>query len=450
MSRIKPILILSQDAGIAEGLRRGMPSGFCFNQTSGLDEALRMLRAEAHSAAVVDLDSGGARFDDGAWQAVSEISRLDRDLKVVALSDGVADAGLMALDAGAYDLFERPVDFKELCVVVRRAAGLCRVRRERRPAEVRANAPLLEMTGDSAPMQEVFRIIGKVAPVDVPVLILGESGTGKELAANAIHLMSARKNGPLTVINCGAIPENLLESELFGYEKGSFTGADSRRTGKIECADKGTLFLDEVGELSLKLQVKLLRFLQERTIEPIGGRNPVEVNARVIAATNRDLKSMIRKGSFREDLFYRLGVVILEMPPLRDRGEDICVMALKLLRKYSSEFDIPVSGYSRASIDSLKSYSWPGNIRELENKVKRAVALCRGKEITPEDLALGENESAEETGAGFIEAKERFKKRMIQETLLKNKGAVTRSATELGISRQYLSRLITRYNIRTR
>ncbi len=448
MSRIKPVLILSPDAGIAEGLKREMPPGFRFSEAPGLDDALRMLRAEAHSAAVVDLSSGKDPF--GARQAVSEISRLASDLRVVVVSDCLADAGLKALDAGAYDLFERPVDFKELCVVVRRAADLYRIRRELRPAQVSANGPPFEMTGESEPMREVFRVIRKVAPVDVPVLVLGESGTGKELAAKAIHLMSTRKDGPLTVINCGAIPEDLLESELFGYEKGSFTGADSKKAGRIEGADGGTLFLDEVGELSPKLQVKLLRFLQERAIEPIGGRDPVEVNARVIAATNRDLKSMIRKGSFREDLFYRLGVVILEMPPLRERGEDICVMALKLLRKYSSEFNIQVSGYSRAAVDALKSYTWPGNIRELENKVKRAVALCRSKEITPEDLALGENESAEETGAGFIEAKERFKKRLIQETLLRNKGAVTRSAAELGISRQYLSRLITRYNIRTR
>lgn len=443
---VKPVLILSPDAGIAAGLKREMPPGFRFSEAPGLDDALRMLRAEAHSAAVVDI-KGGAAF--GARQAVSEISGLASDLRVVVVSDGLADAGLKALDAGACDLFQRPVDYKELGVVVRRAADIFRIRLERKPAEASA-APPFEMIGESAPMQEVFRVIGKVAPVDVPVLVLGESGTGKELAANAIHLMSARKHGPLTVINCGAIPENLLESELFGYEKGSFTGADSRKTGKIERAGGGTLFLDEVGELSPKLQVKLLRFLQESTIEPIGGRTPVEVNARVIAATNRDLKSMIRKGSFREDLFYRLGVVILEMPPLRNRGEDICVMALKLLRKYSSEFNIQVSGYSRAAVDSLKSYAWPGNIRELENKVKRAVALCRDKEITPEDLALCGNESAEETGAGFIEAKERFKKRLIQETLLKNKGAVARSAKELGISRQYLSRLITRYSIRTR
>lgn len=301
------------------------------------------------------------------------------------------------------------------------------------------------IVGKSPPIMEVASTIRKLAKVDIPVLILGESGTGKELAARAIHGLSAVKSGPFIAINCGAIPENLMESELFGFEKGAFTGADAPKRGKIEYAHRGTLFLDEVAELPPGLQVKLLRFLQEKTLERVGGTEPRRVDTRVIAATNRDLASMVKGGTFRADLYYRLAVVNLSLPPLRERGADLLLLALTFVKRYSREYKKDIKGFEGAAVTALKDHKWPGNVRELENRVKKAVALCAGREITAADLAL-DPALGRETRP-LAEAKEEFERCYIKESLVRNKGVVKRTAEELGVSRQHLTNLIRKYGL---
>jgi two-component system NtrC family response regulator len=282
-------------------------------------------------------------------------------------------------------------------------------------------------------MQEVFTSVRKVAASDIPVLILGDSGTGKEVVARAIHRRSPRKDGPFVPINCGAIPETLLESELFGHEKGSFTGAHAQRKGRFEAAAGGTLFLDEIGELPLQLQVKLLRFLQERQIERVGGRGPIEVDTRVVAATNKDLKKETAEGRFREDLFYRLAVVVIKLPALRERQGDVRYLAQAFLQRFAAEAGRSLPRFTDAAIRALEIYPWPGNVRELENKIKRAVVMADGKRITPDDLEL----------AGLVpsevrtlkDARDELEKMMLEEALRRSNGKISRAAQELGISR---------------
>ena len=286
---------------------------------------------------------------------------------------------------------------------------------------------------------------------DIPVLITGESGTGKELVATALHSLSKRKSGPLIPINCGAVPENLLESELFGHEKGAFTGATSQKKGKVESSHKGTLFLDEIGELQPHLQVKLLRFLQDHKIERVGGTETINVDTRVLAATNRDLAILISEGKFREDLYYRLGTVTIEIPPLRNRGDDVLQLANSFFKKYSSENKKRFKGFSLNAIVALQTYPWPGNVRELENKIRRAVLMAKGSMITPEDLTFEDVEDSKElkryNELNIKQAKEKLEVEFIKKALLKNANNLTFAAEELGISRPTLYDLIKKYSI---
>ena len=295
-------------------------------------------------------------------------------------------------------------------------------------------------------MQGVFALIRKVATADVPVLIIGESGTGKELAARAIHRESNRRQGPLVVINCGAIPATLLESELFGHEKGAFTGAYIQRKGRIELAQGGTLFLDEIGELSLELQVKLLRFLQEHSFERVGGRVPISIDARVIAATNIDLNQALTEGLFREDLYYRLNVVTIGMPPLRDRGDDILLLAKVLLERSAAEAGKSIKGFTEGAERAMRSYPWPGNVRELENRIKRALIMSDGQRVVPGDLEL-EPQHIQRGGHNLREAREKLEKSLIQEALGRQRGNLTRVAEDLGISRPTLYELMEKLGI---
>jgi two-component system, NtrC family, response regulator len=332
-------------------------------------------------------------------------------------------------------------------VIVRRAFHVSQLEREHRVLQQRLSGEAFEeMLGSSPRMQEVFATIRKVSATDAPILVLGESGTGKELVARAIHRQSGRKNGPFVAINCGAIPEHLLESELFGHEKGAFTGAHIQRKGRIELAQGGTLFLDEIGELSLPLQVKLLRFLQEHCLERLGGREGIVVDARILAATNVDLKQAMVEGRFREDLFYRLGVVIVALPPLRERGEDVVLLASALLQRSAAEGHRKIIGFSRQAVSALQSYSWPGNVRELENRIKRGVIMAQGPQLTPMDLELA-SPYDKYKGQGLREAREALEKDLIQRALKENKGNITRTASELGVSRPTLHELISKYAI---
>jgi two-component system NtrC family response regulator len=336
----------------------------------------------------------------------------------------------------------KPIQVEELRIILHRTFHVAALERDYREMQARVQAETFEgLLGTSPQMQQVFSAIRKVAGVDAPVLILGESGTGKEIAALAIHKRSPRKDGPFIAINCGAIPENLLESELFGHEKGSFTGAHAQRKGRIESANAGTLFLDEIGELPLQLQVKLLRFLQEQRIERVGGRQLIQVDTRVIAATNVDLKKAIATGAFREDLYYRLAVVVFNLPPLRERGGDISLLAHEFLRRNASATGKEGLTFAKDATQALNAHRWPGNVRELENRVKRAVIMADGKRLNAKDLEL-ESGSLSAASLNLKDARENAERDVVQRALRKHSGKIAPAAADLGISRPTLYELI--------
>jgi two-component system NtrC family response regulator len=296
-------------------------------------------------------------------------------------------------------------------------------------------------------MQEIFAAIRKVSTTDFPVLITGESGTGKELVAKAIHLQSQRKNGPFITINCGAIPGNLMESELFGHEKGAYTDAHIQRKGKLELADKGTVFLDEIGDLPLPLQVKLLRVLQDHTLERIGGREMINLDTRFSAATNKDLEELVRNGEFREDLYYRLAVVTVKVPSLCERGEDVLILAKSFLKKYRGAKE-KIKTLGNDAIQAIESYRWPGNVRELENKVQRAIAFAEGRQISASDLGL--TASTEEFSLNLKKAKDRLEMEYIKKALVKCDSNISHASQEMGITRPTLHGLMKKYHITTK
>jgi two-component system NtrC family response regulator len=303
-----------------------------------------------------------------------------------------------------------------------------------------------EIIGESPKLLEAFNMIERTATSNATVLITGESGTGKELAAKALHQRSNRRDMPFVVINCGAIPENLLESELFGHEKGAFTGATATKEGKFELANGGTIFLDEIGDLDGALQVKILRALQEREIERVGGKKTIALDVRIVAATNRNLEEEIELGNFRADLFYRLSVITVQLPPLRERGKDIELLSKYFLQKFATEFKRRVLDFSAASKEQMMKYAWPGNIRELENRVKRAVLLSRGAIILPEDLNLqsGGNGKVRESLKDQVAE---FESERIREALYRNAGNISRAAKDLGVNRTTFYDMINRYGI---
>lgn len=367
---------------------------------------------------------------------LSELLAIDNLAKIVIVSgQGEKANALEAIGSGAYDFLGKPVATDELKLLLKRCFHVATLERQYRDMQKKLSGEAFDgMLGTNARMQSVFESIRKVATTDASVLILGESGTGKEMAARAIHQRSARKDGPFIAINCSAIPETLIESELFGHEKGAFTGAHMQRKGRIETANGGTLFLDEIGEVPLPIQVKLLRFLQEQRIERVGGRQEIEVDTRVIAATNADLKKGMADGTFREDLFYRLAVVQLLLPALRDRGEDILLLANSFLQQFSEQNHKSGLVFAPESIRGLTRHSWPGNVRELQNRVRRAVIMGSDKRLTLEDLELTAS-STPAPGTSLKEAREALEREMIQQALKKHGGKITGAAIDLGISR---------------
>jgi two-component system NtrC family response regulator len=379
---------------------------------------------------------------------LSDMLSMDQFAKIIIVSgQGESANALRAVGDGAYDFLSKPVEVEELRIILKRAFHLATLERDYRQLQSRIQSDTFEgLLGNSPQIQQVFTLIRKVATTEVPVLILGESGTGKEMAALAIHKRSQRKDGPFVAINCSAIPETLLESELFGHEKGSFTGAHVQRKGRIETASGGTLFLDEIGEIPLQLQVKLLRFLQEQRIERVGGRQELQVDTRVVAATNVDLKKAILAGRFREDLYYRLAVVTLNLPALRDRTGDISVLAQEFLRRNAQASGKEVLSFSQDALRALKTYSWPGNVRELENRIKRAVIMADGKRLSAEDLEL-ESFSSVPGGLNLKEAREAAERDVVQRALRRHSGKIAPAAAELGISRPTLYELMEKLGI---
>ncbi len=413
--------------------------------------ALEILRQEKPTVVTLDLGlpPNPTQPDEG-FATLSDILGEDCLIKVIIITgQGQKDYALKAIKEGAYDFFNKPIDIEELRVVLNRVSRVSQLEHENQLLQQQvAGRPFAEMLGLSPQMEEVFTNIRKVAPTDVSVLITGESGTGKELVARVIYQHSNRSGEPFVVINCGAIPENLLESELFGHEKGSFTGAHIQRKGRIEMAQGGTLFLDEIGDLPLGLQVKLLRFLQEQTIDRVGGRIQIPIDARVLAATNQDLKQAVAKGRFREDLFFRLGVINIALPPLRDREGDLMLLANFFLQRYAQECKKKISGLTQKAVEAINQYDWPGNIRELENRIKRAVIMTEGTRINLQDLELDmKSTHGKYQGLTLKEAREVMEKELIQKTLQKNNGNITQTADELGISRPTLYDLMEKLKI---
>ncbi len=379
--------------------------------------------------------------------ALSEILALDRLAKIIIVTgQSEKEIALQAVGAGAYDFLCKPIEMEELKLVLKRCFHLAGLEREYRAMrEILQGDSFEGMLGNSRPMQAVFDAIRKVATTDVPVLILGESGTGKEMVARAVHQRSTRKSGAFVPINCSAIPDTLLESELFGHEKGAFTGAHIQRKGRIESAAGGTLFLDEIGEIPTQLQVKLLRFFQEQRIARIGGRDEFHVDTRVVTATNADLKKAMGAGTFREDLFYRLSVVQISMPPLRDRENDISMLAQAFLNRFAAQIPKKGLAFERDAIRAINAHQWPGNVRELENSVRRAVIMAEGKHLTAKDLGL----TSAVTGnvATLKSAREALEREFIQRALRKHAGKITAAATDLGVSRPTLYELMDKLEI---
>ena len=379
--------------------------------------------------------------------ALSEMLAADRLAKIVIITgQNEKEVALRAVGAGAYDFLCKPIEMDELKFLLKRCFHIAQLEREYRQLQDLWQAESFEgMLGTSPQMQGVFASIRKVATTDVPVLILGESGTGKEMVARAIHARSRRRDGPFVAINCSAIPETLLESELFGHEKGAFTGAHIQRKGRIETANGGTLFLDEIGEIPLPLQVKLLRVLQEQRLTRIGGREEIQIDARLVTATNANLQKALSAGTFREDLFYRLAVVQIQMPPLRDRDGDIPLLARAFLRRFAAQAAREGLTFDKEALHAMNSHPWPGNVRELENCVRRAVIMAEGKQITARDLGL--TSAAVATAGTLKAAREAVEREMIQRALRKHNGKISAAAAELDVSRPTLYELMDKLGI---
>ncbi len=443
------LLIVEDDEGLRTQMKWALASDYEVLIAENREEALAVFVAE--HPPVVTLDLGLPPDPLGVSEGLRTLSDLalqDTLANVIVITGrGEKEHALKAVDLGAYDFFCKPVDIDELKVILRRAAYLHQLELENRRLRSGFQDNAFEgMLGVSPQIQGVFSAISKVATTDASVLVEGESGTGKELAARAIHNLSPRKNGPFVAINCAAIPENLLESELFGHEKGAFTGAHALKKGHIELANGGTLFLDEVGDLPHGLQAKLLRFLQDQKLMRVGGRKEIQIDVRVLAATNVDLKAAIKEGRFREDLYYRFGVVVISLPPLRDREGDVGFLAQSILNKYTLETKKKLTSFSPQAMRLIESHNWPGNIRELDNRIKRAVIMADGPSITPGDMQL-DSEYSKYSSMNLREARETLEKELIQRALAKHKGNVTQASAELGVSRPTLYELMDKLGI---
>jgi two-component system NtrC family response regulator len=446
----KVLLVVEDDEGLQRQLKWAY-DGYevvCAGERQSAIDALR-----AHEPAVVTLDLGLPPDPDGTaegFATLSEILRLKPDTKViVATGHGAHESALKAIAMGAYDFYKKPVDIDELGLIVARAFHLHEIEDENRRLESGAAATVLGSIITAAPeMLKVARTIERVANADVSVMLLGASGTGKELLARAVHENSARK-GAFVAINCAAIPENLLEAELFGYERGAFTGAVKSNVGKIELAEGGTLFLDEVGDIPLPLQVKLLRFLQERVIERIGGRQPIAVDTSIVCATHQDLDAMTADGRFREDLYYRLAEIVVKIPSLAERSGDPVLLARHFVNRFGRELNPGVQALSPDALEAIAAYAWPGNVRELENRIKRAVIMADGKSVTAGDLDL---QAASEVGDDVLPinlraAREIADRKAIRQAMSRTDNNISGAAKLLGISRPTLYDLLKQYRL---
>jgi two-component system NtrC family response regulator len=446
-----PVLLVVEDD---EGLQRQLKWAYDgYEVVAAGDRASAIEALRLHEPAVVTLDLGLPPDPDGTdegFAVLTEMLALKPDTKIIVASGhGARESAMKAIALGAYDFYRKPIDIDELGLIVARAFHLHGIEAENRRLEQSASSTLLGSIITAAPeMLKIARTIERVASTNVSVMLLGASGTGKELLARAVHEQSGRGSGPFVAINCAAIPENLLEAELFGYERGAFTGAVKSNVGKIELAQGGTLFLDEVGDIPLPLQVKLLRFLQERVIERIGGRQPIAVDTRIVCATHQDLEAMIAAGRFREDLYYRLAEIVVTIPSLAERSGDAVLLARHFVNRFAREMNPKIQGLSPDAVAAIDSYGWPGNVRELENRIKRAVIMADGKFVSAADLDLrGGDPSGEALMINLRAARESADRIAIRQALSRTENNISNAAKLLGISRPTLYDLLKQYQL---
>ena len=453
---MEKLLIVDDDSDIRQQLKWGLGDDYTVMLAGDVSEGLNMFKK--FQPAVVLLDLGLPPHEHSSqegFRGLAEMLELNPHAKIIMLTgNSERENALKAMQMGAYDFYPKPPVLNELKVIIGRAFHLANIEEQNRSLlsaiDLKSSCSS-GIIGQCPAMQTVFATIKKVASSDVSIFITGESGTGKELVAQAIHQAGFRKDGPFIPINCGAIPDNLLESELFGHEKGSFTGAHATVHGKLQYAHQGTLFLDEIGELPFNLQVKLLRFLQEGVIQRVGGREDIVVDTRTVCATNVDIVKAIAEGRFREDLYYRISVITIDLPPLRERGDDILLLANYFLRKFNDEYKKKVRRFSAAAVNYLKTYVWPGNVRELQNRVQRAIIMSDAAVIEPVDLgggadvaAVAETETAPVT---LREGRDKVERELIALAIDRHNGNIVKAAEELGVSRPTLYDLLKKHNL---
>lgn len=447
---MRKLLIVEDDLGLQRQLRWAY-DGYQVFVASDRAEAIDLLRAEEPD--VVTLDLGLPPDPDGVTEGMAtlgQIMAMKPDTKVIVASGhGARESALRAIEHGAWDFYQKPIDIDQLGLIVSRAFHVQALEVENRRLSARAGegTALGGMITASPEMLKVTRTIERVAPADVSVMLLGASGTGKELLAHGLHETSPRRHGAFVAINCAAIPETLLESELFGHEKGAFTGAVKTTEGKIEQAQGGTLFLDEVGDIPLALQVKLLRFLQERVIERIGGRKAISVDTRIVCATHQDIDAMVADGRFREDLYYRLAEIVVRIPALAERPGDAVLLARHFLSRFAKAMHSAVTGFAPDALAAIDAWHWPGNVRELENRVKRAVIMADGKAVTAADLDL--DTAPDPLPINLKAARETADRIAIRHALARADGNISNTAKLLGISRPTLYDLLKSYDLQS-
>lgn len=444
----KHFMLVEDDPGVREQLQWYFED---YDVITAQDRKSALNQFRKYEPHVVVLDLGLPPDPEGVDEGIrtlEELLRLDPHAKVIVIT-GNADQGsaVRAVGQGAYDFYHKPIDVDTLELVIQRAFCIYELEEQNRSLLVlqRGNTQLSGIIGVSEPILRVCRLVEKVAPTTATALLIGESGTGKELFARAIHSLSLRSEMPFVPINCAAIPENLLESELFGYRKGAFTGAVRDNVGKIERAEGGTLFLDEIGDMSIQLQAKLLRFLQERRIGRLGSSEEIDVDVRVICATNRDLNEMMTQQLFRQDLYYRINELPIEIPPLRKRDADAVVLARAFLKQCAEENERAVNGFTDDAVRAIEKYPWPGNVRELENKIKTAVILSDSKRITAEDIGLEVDDDPMSLNLRAL--REQVERQAIQKAISLNNGNVSRTAEMLGVTRPTLYALLQKYHM---
>jgi two-component system NtrC family response regulator len=437
------VLVVDDDEDIRVQMKWALAADYEVATAADRMSAVAAYSAERPLVTLLDLGLPPSPNDpEEGLATLAGLLVVDRQAKVVIVSgQGEKANALRAVGAGAWDFLSKPVDADELGRVLARGVYVAQLEREYRAMQEEARPETFEeMLGASPAMQTVFAFVRKVANTSAPVLILGENGTGKEMVARALHRRSRQRDAPFVAINCGAIPEALLESELFGHEKGAFTGAHAARKGLIETASGGTLFLDEIGELSAQLQVKLLRYLQEKSFQRVGGRQEIQSDARIVAATNVNLQESVASGKFREDLYFRLAVLVVRLPALRERGDDVTLVAKEFLRRYGAQHLRTGLTFSPDALRAMNQHSWSGNVRELQNRVQRAVIMADGKRVTARDLELAAADGA--PAQTLREARDAVDREMVQGALRRHAGKITSAAEELGISRPTLYELM--------